>query len=149
MKICARMTESLGFNERERTWKNNNQSTNHIDPKAGAGGKLCVLAYLSEPAHMVGPLPVAREKSGTCLQCVWQRSTRSIETLRVFQPKPVDFNSQHNPSQAFPKKHVSYPWLTATIVGVLSPPRLTLCSLPEVNLWLGQSNSWLTTMALF
>ena len=58
--------------------------------------------------------PWAREKSGTCLQCVWQRSTRSIETLMVFQPDPVDFNSWHNPSQAFTEKHVSYPRLTAT-----------------------------------
>ncbi len=28
----------------------------------------------------------ALEKSGTCLQSVWQRSTRTIETPRVFQP---------------------------------------------------------------
>ncbi len=32
--------------------------------------------------------PLAREKSGTCLQCVWQRSTRSTETLMVFQCDP-------------------------------------------------------------
>ncbi len=32
----------------------------------------------------------------------------------VFQPDPVDFNSWHNPSQAFPEKHVLYPRLTAT-----------------------------------
>ncbi len=43
------------------------------------------------------------------------RSTRSIETLMVFQPDQVDFNSWHNPSQAFIEKHVSYPWLTATV----------------------------------
>ena len=38
----------------------------------------------------------------------------SIQTPRVFQPKSVDFNSRHKPSQAFPEKHVSYPCLTAT-----------------------------------
>ncbi len=31
------------------------------------------------------PLPGAREKSGTCLQCVWQRFIRSVETQMVFQ----------------------------------------------------------------
>ncbi len=55
-----------------------------------------------------------REKPGTCLQCVWQRSTRSIETQMVSQSNPFDFISWYNPSQAFTVKHVSCPWLTAT-----------------------------------
>ncbi len=55
--------------------------------------------YWLKLAHVVWPLPGAREKSGT---------------LMVFQPDPVDFNSRHNPSQAFTEKHVSYPRLTAT-----------------------------------
>ncbi len=33
----------------------------------------------------------------------------------VFQPDPVDFNTWHNPSQAFAEKHVLYPWLTTTL----------------------------------
>ncbi len=32
----------------------------------------------------------------------------------VFQPKSVDFNSRHNPSQAFPEKHVLYSRQTET-----------------------------------
>ncbi len=48
-----------------------------------------------------------------------------IETPRVFHPKPVDFNSRLNPSQAFPGKHVSYPRLIAAIytdgMSILSP----------------------------
>ncbi len=51
--------------------KNNSQSTTHIDPKAGTGGKIRVLAcLLAKIAHVVWPLPGVREKSGTCLQCV-------------------------------------------------------------------------------
>ena len=38
--------------------KNKSQSTIHIDPKAGTGEKLCVLAYWLKPAHVVSPLPV-------------------------------------------------------------------------------------------
>ncbi len=38
--------------------------------------------------HVTWSLLEAREKSGTCLQCVWQRSTRSIETQAVFQCDP-------------------------------------------------------------
>ncbi len=34
------------------------------------------------------PLPGARKKSGTCLQCVWQRFIRSVETQMVFQLDP-------------------------------------------------------------
>ncbi len=34
------------------------------------------------------PLPGGREKSGTCLQCVWQRLIRSVETWMVFQLDP-------------------------------------------------------------
>ncbi len=34
----------------------------------------------------------------------------------VFQPKSVDFNSRHNPSQAFTEKHVLYPQLTASLL---------------------------------
>ncbi len=58
--------------------KNNSQSTTHIDPKAGTGGKLRMLAYLEKkcicywpkPAHMIKSLTGGLEKSGTCLQCV-------------------------------------------------------------------------------
>ncbi len=34
------------------------------------------------------PLPLARKKSGTCLQCVWQRLMWTIETKTVFQLDP-------------------------------------------------------------
>ncbi len=66
--------------------KNNSQSTTHIDPKAGTGGKL------------IRSLLEGREKSGTCLQCVWQRPKFTIETTMVSQPKPLNVNSPHNPT---------------------------------------------------
>ena len=69
---------------------------------------------LAHFAHATWSLPEGREKSGTCLQCVLQRSTRSIETQMVFQSIPMDFISWYNPIQAFTVKHVSYPRLTAT-----------------------------------
>ncbi len=40
------------------------------------------LINLAHFAHVTWSLLGAREISGTCLQCVWQRSTRSIETQR-------------------------------------------------------------------
>ncbi len=62
--------------------------------------------YWPKPAHMIRSIPVRREKSGTRLQCVWQRVTRTIETLMVFQPKWANANSPHYQSQAFFPKHV-------------------------------------------
>ncbi len=50
---------------------------------------------------MTWPLLEEREKSGTCLQCVLQRSIQSIETQKVFQSDPMDFTSWYNPSQAY------------------------------------------------
>ncbi len=67
-------------------------------------------------AHVTWSLPGGQEKSGTCLQCVWQRSIWLIETQMVFQSNHMDFISWYNPSQAFTAKHVSYPRLTATLI---------------------------------
>ena len=100
----------------------NTQSRTHIDPKVGTDGSHVCWLYLSperrlplaHSAHATWSLPGEREKSGTCLQCVWQRSTRSIETQMVFQCDPMDFISWYNPSEAYTVKHVSYPRLTAT-----------------------------------
>ncbi len=70
--------------------------------------------FWSCDSHVTVMCSLARERSGTCLQCVWQRLTRSIETQMVFQSNP--FISWYNPSQAYTVKHVSYPRLTATML---------------------------------
>ncbi len=72
--------------------KNNSQSITHIDPKVGTGGShMCWLCLIF--AHVTLSLPGGREKSGTCLQCVGQRSIWSIETQMVFQSNRMDFIS--------------------------------------------------------
>ncbi len=57
---------------------------------------------LAHFAHVTWSLPGAREKSGTCLQCVCQRSILSIETQMVFQCDPMDliiwYNTHHKPT---------------------------------------------------
>ncbi len=67
------------------------------------------------------PLPGAREKSGTCLQCVWQRPIRSVETQTVFQLDPWFVLGGIAHHKHWPQKHVSYPQLTATSC------RITIC----------------------
>ena len=57
--------------------------------------------------------PWAREKSGACLQCVWQRSIQSTKTLIVFQCDPwilLGGLTHHKPTPQ--NNHVSYPQLT-------------------------------------
>ncbi len=108
--------------------KNNSHSTTHIDPKVVTGGShVCWLCFnWLKPRHTLTTPAIGSfcprdlvtsgraEKSGTCLQCVWQRSTRSIETQMVFQCNPMDFISWYYPWQAYTVKHVSNPRLTAT-----------------------------------
>ncbi len=50
-------------------------------------------------AHVNRSLPEGQEKSGTCLQCVWQRPKFMIETTLMFQSNPINTCSLHSPSQ--------------------------------------------------
>ncbi len=73
---------------------NKSQSTTHVDPKAGTGGSQLYWLLIfnacdwSNLTMWPWPLPGAWEKSGTCLQCVWQRFIRSVGTQMVFQLDP-------------------------------------------------------------
>ncbi len=90
-------------NERQRTWKTIAKAQPILTRRQELGEATSVspltttkcngACYWLKLAHVTWSLQGALEKSGTCLQCVWQRSTRSIETLMVFQPDPVDFYS--------------------------------------------------------
>ncbi len=72
------------------------QSTNHIDPKAGTGGRLRVLlptlsSHFREHAKSQAPAYSVSDKGPHA----------RLKPLRVSQSKPLIFNSWHNPSQAF------------------------------------------------
>ncbi len=80
-KQTPRRVTCCGGNKEGADLKNNSQSTTHIDPKVGTGGKPHVLTCLSDskqallrirPIELIASesVPEGREKSGTCLQCV-------------------------------------------------------------------------------
>ncbi len=123
--------------------KKNSQSTTHIDPKVGTGGMLL--------AHVIRSLREGWEKSGTCLQCVWQSPTRTIEILMVFQPIPVNLNSPHNPSQAFSKnmchthgwpQHFSYEHVSDRLVHGGRSASFEPSTCPPLYSWIHRGDTW-------
>ncbi len=66
---------------------------------------MCVtlFEYWPKPAHMVWSLPVVQKSQAPAYSVSDKGLHDQLKPLMVFQPKPVDFNSRHNPSQAFPE----------------------------------------------